>query len=375
MSAPVEIRPVAGRADLDRFIKLPWRIYADDPQWVPPLLTEVREVLNREKHPFHQHAEVEYFLAWRGREAVGRVAAIVNRAHNDFHDDHLGFFGFFESINDQAVATGLLARAEDWLRERGRDALQGPMNFSTNEELCSPGVLVDGFDTPPKIMMAHTPAYYGPLLEGAGYHKTKDLLAYWHEGQHTAERLQRALDTMTKRLNLTLRPLNLDDFDNEVERIKEIYNSAWERNWGFVPMTEAEMDFMARKLKPIVDPRMCIMAEIKGEPIGFALQLPDYNQPIKHMNGRLFPFGVLKFLWYKRKIDSVRVITLGVKPAYRGKGLDGVLIGKIHEVLQPLGIPRGECSWILEDNLPMRNALERMGGWIYKTYRVFDKPL
>lgn len=375
MPTPVEVRAVSSRSDLDSFIKLPWRLYENDPQWVAPLISEVREVLDRGKHPFHKHATVEYFIALRDGEVVGRIAAIVNHLHNQFHDDQVGFFGFFEAVNDQAVADALIRTAEDWLRAKGMTSVQGPMNFSTNEELSSPGVLVEGFDTPPKIMMAHTPQYYAPLLERAGYFKKKDLLCYWYDGEQTSERLKRALETMTKRLNLTLRPLSLKDFDGEIERIKEIYNSAWERNWGFVPMTEAEFDFMAKKLKPIVDPRMCIIAEINGQPIGFALQLPDYNQPLKHVNGRLFPFGVFKFLWYKRKIDSVRVITLGVKPEYRGKGLDGVLIAKIHEVLQPLGIPRGECSWILEDNIPMRNAIERMGGWVYKTYRVYEKSL
>lgn len=374
-TAVVEVRPVSGRADLDRFIKLPWRIYQNDPLWVPPLITEVRELLNPVKHPFYQHAEVECFLAFRGELPVGRIAAILNRAHNQFQGDRLGFFGLFESVNDQAVADALLQRAETWLTQRGCDRVQGPMNLSTNEELYSPGVLVDGFDKPPAIMMSHSPRYYAGLLERTGYSKAKDLLAYWNDGDVMPERLRRALDTLTKRLKITLRPLNMKDFDREVERIKEIYNSAWEQNWGFVPMSEAEFAFMARKLRPIVDPRMCLLAEHGEEPIAFALQLPDFNQALKHLNGRLLPIGVFKFLWYKRKIRSVRVITLGAKPEWRNKGLDGLLIAKIHEVLQPLDMPRGECSWILEDNLPMRNTLERLGAFVYKTYRVFEKPL
>ena len=374
-AAPIEVRPVTGRADLDRFIKLPWLIYADDPAWVAPLITEVREVLNPIKHPFHRHADVETFLAFRNGEVVGRIAAIVNRAHNEFHGDRMGFFGLFESIDDPAVANALLQRAEAWLSQRGCDRSQGPMNLSTNEELYSPGVLVDGFDKPPAIMMTHSPPYYARLLEQAGYTKAKDLLAYWCDGDVMPERLRRALDTLTKRLNITLRTLDLKNFDREVERIKEVYNSAWERNWGFVPMTEEEFSFMARKLRPIVDPRMCLLAEHEGEPIAFALQLPDFNRALKHVNGRLLPIGVFKFLWYKRKIRSVRVITLGAKPEWRNKGLDGLLMGKAYEVLQPLDMPRGECSWILEDNFAMRNALERAGGFVYKTYRIFEKPL
>jgi GNAT superfamily N-acetyltransferase len=374
-STPIEVRPVAGRADLDRFIKLPWRVYADDPLWVAPLITEVREVLNPVKHPFYRHGDVETFLAFRNGEVVGRIAAIVNRAHNEFHGDRMGFFGLFESIDDQAVANALLQRAEAWLSQRGCDRSQGPMNLSTNEELCSPGVLVDGFDQPPVIMMAHTPPYYARLLENAGYLKAKDLLSFWNDGDETPERLERAVGTLTKRHKVTVRSLDLKDFDGELERIKKVYNSAWERNWGFVPMTEEEFSFMAKKLRPILDPRMCLLVEHEAEPIAFALQLPDYNQALKHVNGRLLPIGVFKFLWHKRKIRSVRVLTLGVRPEWRHKGIDALLIAKMHHVLQPLDMPRGEGSWVLEDNYPMRNAMERMGAFVYKTYRVFEKPL
>jgi GNAT superfamily N-acetyltransferase len=375
MGKPVEVRAVASRSDLDRFIKLPWQIYRDDPLWVAPLIADVRRVMDRNKHPFHQHADVEYFLAWRDGAVVGRIAAVVNRAHNDFHEDRLGFFGLFETIDDQTVAHALLARAEQWLRERGRDAVRGPFNLSSNDELCSGGVLVDGFEHPPQVLMTHTPRYYGPLLEQAGYSKEKDLLAYWLASEVVPERFMRALNRIKKSEEITVRSLRKDDFRGEVDRIKEIYNSAWEKNWGFIPMTEAEFEDMARQMKPILDPDLCQLAEVRGEAIAFILELPDLNQAFKHMNGRLFPFGIFKFLWYRRKIKQVRVITLGVKPAYRLKGLESVLMGQLFDVNVSHGVTSGECSWILEDNLPMLHALDRVGGYRYKTYRVYQKPL
>ena len=375
MPENIEVRALASRSDLDRFIKLPWRIYQNDPVWVPPLLMDVRNALDRKKHPFHQHAEVEYFLAWRNGEPVGRIAAIVNHLHNQFHDDRTGFFGFFESIPDHAVATALLERVQAWLAERGRTSAQGPMNFSTNEEVASPGVLIDGFETPPKIMMTHTPRYYSELLEAAGYSKAKDLLCYWMDASSTPERLVKGLARLGRNEGVTMRPLNMKDFAGELARVKSIYNSAWEKNWGFVPMTDAEFDYMAKQLKPLIDPELVLIAEAQGEPVAFAIQLPDFNQAMKHMNGRLFPTGLFKFLWYKRKINEVRVLTLGVILNYRNRGIDTMLMVRMMEVAQPRRMAKGECSWILEDNMPMRRGMERMGAHIYKTYRVYEKLL
>jgi GNAT superfamily N-acetyltransferase len=371
----LEVRTVVSRADLGRFLKLPWRIYQHDAAWVPPLLQEVRQALDRTRHPFHGHAEVEYFLAFRNAAPVGRVVAIINRAHNEFHGDRVGFFGLFESIDDERVARALLGHAEEWLRARGCASARGPMNLSTNEEICSPGVLVDGFTLPPKILMGHSPEYYPRLLESAGYVKAKDLLAYWVDADKTPDRMMRGLGRMRRQNDITLRALNLRDFAGEVARVKEIYNSAWERNWGFVPMTDHEVDFMARSLRPVVDPKLCFFAEHQGNPVGFALAVPDYNQALKHVNGRLFPVGVFKFLWHRRGIRSVRTLTLGVKPAYRQRGLDVMLVVALMESAQKDDRARGECSWILEDNYPMRRGLERMGGRVYKTYRVFEKRL
>ncbi|HEX7120708.1 MAG TPA: hypothetical protein VF212_18085 [Longimicrobiales bacterium] len=372
--AEVVIRPVAGRAELNRFIRLPWRIYAGDPMWVPPLLHDVKTVLDRRRHPFHRHADVEYFLAWRGDDVVGRIAATVNHRYNEFHGERLGFFGFFECVDDADVAGALLGTAEAWLRERGMERVQGPMSFSTNEET-GLGVLVDGFGTPPAVMMAHTPPYYPALIEAAGYAKAKDLLAYWLDDPEPPARLVRGVERVRQAERIRIRTLDMKDFQGEVARIKEIYNSAWERNWGFVPMTAEEFDHLARQLKPVVNPKLCAIAEVDDEPIGFALALPDFNRALKHVNGRLFPFGLFKLLWYQRKIDSARVLTLGLKPGYRRKGIDAMLYLTIFREGVQAGYVKAECSWILEDNWEMRRGLERMGARVYKTYRIYEKAL
>ena len=373
----LEVVPVQSKADLDAFMKLPWAIpaYRQDPNWVPPLLGELKKVLDKKKHPFHQHAESAYFIARKNGEVVGRITAQINYLSNEFHDESVGHFGFFECIDDADVARALLDTAYEWVAARGMTTLVGPMNFSTNDEFSSPGVLIDGFETPPVIMMSHNPTYYARLLEESGFTKKKDLLAYWGDMTQVNQRLVKGIERIGRSQNVTLRTLNMKELDREIDRIKEIYNSAWERNWGFVPMTEAEFDYMAEAMKPIVNPRLCVIAELAGEPVGFALQLPDYNVAFKHMNGRLLPFGWAKFLWYKRKIRHTRVVTMGVKPEHRKRGIDSMLIVQLHIESSKFDMPRGECSWILEDNAPMRRGLERIDGKVYKTYRVFEKPI
>ena len=279
-SSAVVVRPVAGATDLDRFIRMPWRIYRDRPEWVPPLLADVRSVLAAE-HPFHRHAEVQLFLAWRDRQVAGRIAGVVNHAYNEFHGDQLGFFGLFECENDPEVAGALLAQAEAWLRERGRNAVQGPFNLSTNDELGSPGVLVDGFDTSPVVMMSHTPPYYAGLLEQSGYSGVKDLVSYWIDRRAAPpERLARALARGARSKGITVRPLNLRQLERDIGAIEQIYNSAWERNWGFVPMTAAEIAYMAKHLRPVVRPELCLLAFQGEQPVAFTLALPDYNQAL-----------------------------------------------------------------------------------------------
>ena len=339
---------------------------------MPPLLVEQRRLLDRRRHPFHEHADVEYFLAWRGDDAIGRIAAIVNRRHVEFHDERAGFFGFFECMDDPAAAAALLSTAAEWLRARGMAAMRGPMNFSTNEEC---GLLVDGFDTSPMIMMTHNPPYYERLLEGAGLRRAKDMYAYLLAQIREPDRLMRGVARLAERSPAVVRPIRMNELKREIERVREVYNSAWERNWGFVPMTAAEFDDMARQMKQIVDPELCLIAEVDGEPVGFALALPDFNQAIRHTNGRLLPFGIAKLLWHARRIDQVRVITLGVKPEYRRHGLDAMMMLRQYRRALELGYRRSEASWILEDNVAMRRILERLGWQIYKTYRVYEKSL
>ncbi len=369
----LRVREIAPGDSLRPFIDLAWKTNAGDPNWVPPLRMAVEPLLDRRKHPFHRHAEVAYFLAERGGEAVGRVAAIVNRAHNDYHGDTVGFFGFFESVDDPAVAGALLDAAAGWLRARGRTVMRGPMNFSTNEEC---GLLVDGFDSPPTIMMTHNPRFYGALLEGAGMEKARDLLAYWIPGGRVPERLVRGAERIARRDRVRVRTLRMDRLDEEIRIIERVYNAAWNRNWGFVPMTAAEFAAMAKDLKPVADPDLCLIAEVDGEAVGFSLALPDLNQALKHLpDGRLFPFGLLKLLWHKRKIDVARLITLGFTPEYQKAGLGTLLYLKTFETGIRKGYRGAEASWILEDNWEMRRAIERIGAYVVKTYRIYDRAL
>lgn len=374
-TAPPVVAPARDDASLRRFIRLPWRIYADDPAWVAPLVADVRKVL-RSDHPFHGHADLEYFLALRDQEPVGRIAAIVNHQYNTFHATRTGFIGLFESIDDPVVAESLLRTAADWLRDRGMTEAIGPFNLSTNDELYSPGILLDNFTRPPVLMMGHNPPYYGALFDAAGWQKERDLLSYWLEDDRAPDRLIRGVERLTGSIDgLVVRQLDMKRLPDEVERIKEVYNSAWERNWGFAPLTDAEIARLARDLKPIVDPRFALIAEVHGAPIGFALALPDYNQALRHLNGRLLPFGFVKLLWHRRNIDALRVFTLGLKPEYQRRGIDALFYLRMYQYGLEAGYHRAEASWILEENWGMRRALERMGAYVHKTYRVYGTTL
>ncbi|HEV8600451.1 MAG TPA: hypothetical protein VGQ69_13920 [Gemmatimonadales bacterium] len=377
-SAAVEVHPVRSPRQLRRFIDFPYRLHARDPLWVPPLRRDVALLLSRSKNPFFEHAEAEYFLAEREGAVVGRIAAIANRLHNEFHQDKVGFFGFFELVDEQSVADALLAVAAVWLRERGFDTIRGPASFSTNDES---GVLVDGFQYPPTLLMPHNPPYYLPLLERAGFTKAKDLLVYEGGSEahqvHVPERLARGTELIRKRMGLVVRPLNLRDFPAEVERIKELYNRCWEKNWGFIPMTDHEIEHLARQFKPVVVPGLAPFLEKDGKPIGFALALPDLNVVFRtNRKGRLFPV-VLKLLWAlkTRKIRRLRILLLGILPEYRGRGLDAILYHWIWTTGNAYRIYWGEAGWILEDNAAMNAGLLKMGFTVYKTYRMLDRPL
>ena len=372
MTTGVVVRPVRTAADLRAFIGFPYRLQRGDPFWVPPLRMDVRKLLSREKNPFFQHADAEYFLASARGEVAGRIAAIHNRAHNEFHGDTAGFFGFFECIDDQAAADALFAAAAGWLKPRGLTLMRGPASFSTNDEC---GVLVDGFDTPPTVMNSHNPPYYVSLIERAGFANAKDLIQYQSTQTQMPERLVRGARLIAERKGITLRKLDMKHFAAEVARIKQVYNKAWERNWGFVPMTDAEIDHMAAQLKPVVVPDLVAFAERQGETIGFAAALPDLNVALKrNPSGRLFP-GILKILWAARNITRIRIILLGLLPDYRMTGADALMYHWIWEKGYALGYRWAEAGWILEDNTAMTNALVRMGFQPYKTLRLYDRPL
>jgi hypothetical protein len=372
----LELRPVRGRKELNAFIKLPWQIYAGDPAWVPPLIREQRKILDRSRHPFHLHAEVEYFLARRGGRVVGRIAVFVNPRYNRFHEDRTGFFGFLEVENDPEACTALLECAEGWLAERAMDCMVGPMNFTTNDESHSPGILLEGFQEPPYILMAHGRPYYPSLLKEAGLEKAMDLLAYRFTSNIPPERIVKAVARIEKGIaGLRIRNVSMKHLHEEVDLVQAVYNSAWEKNWGFVPLTEAEIRHLAEELKPILEPRYALIATIHGQAVGFSLTLPDYNQALRHTNGRLLPLGLLKLLWHARRINRARVFALGLERKFRRSGIDAVLYLRTFLAAQELGHGSAESSWILEDNWTMRRALEKMGAHIYKRYRVYQKAL
>ena len=369
----VSVRPVASRSDLWRFIKFQWVPYEGNPYWVPPLLMDRRKLMDRKNNPFYHHAEAEFFLAERDGRPVGRIGAIINRNHNVEHKENIGFFGFFETVDDRDVSRALLDRACAWLRERGVEAVRGPASPSVNDEW---GLLVEGFDRSPTIMMPYNPPYYADHLEAYGFRKIRDLFAYEvREESFLSDRLKRVSQIVTQRLGVVIRTLNLKDFDNEVARIRELYIRGWESNWGEVPMTEEEFAYAASDLKSIVDPDLVILAEIKGKPVGFGLTLPDLNEVlIKNRKGRLLP-GLVRLLLQKKKIKGVRIMILGVLPEYRNTGLGGVLFAETGIRGTGKGYGIGEASWILEDNVMMIRGAELMNGEITKRYRCYQMPL
>jgi GNAT superfamily N-acetyltransferase len=369
----LQIEPVRSTSSLREFIRFPWHIYRGDRNWVPPLLIDQRSLFNKAKHPFYDHGDVQPFLARRDGRVVGRIAAIINRAHNKFHKDTVGFFGFFEAVDDGEVAQALFKAAEDFVKANGMTVLRGPMNFSTNEEC---GLLVEGLEQPPVIMMTYNPRYYINLLEDAGFQKAKDLLAYKMTQSDLSERLQRMGPMIEKRLHLHIRKLNMKDFWADVWRFRDIYNKAWESNWGFVPMTDAEFHKIAKDLKLVVDPDLVWFAENSdGQPIGVSLALPDFNQALAKINGRLLPFGIFKLLYLKKHINGVRVYAMGVIPEYRRRGVDAVFYWRTYEEGVKKGHTWGEFSWILEDNEPMKEAVTMIGAKPYKVYRIYDRAI
>ena len=358
--------------DLDDFVAYPYVRYGGYPRWVPPPLLLEKQLFDPGKNPFYEHARLSLFLAYREDRIVGRVAAIDDDNHNRTHDDDLIFFGFFEA-DDAPAAQALLARVEGWGRDLGRSAVRGPANPSLNH---SAGLLVDGFDEDPYLMMPYNPPAYPVWVEGAGYRKAKDLYA-WTFGRDWVlwEKLERIAGRVRRRGDITVRPVDMKRWDQELERVRDLYNRAWEKNWGFVRYTEAEFDDLARSFKFLLDPDLVALAEVNGELAGVAILVPDANQVFKKMHGRLLPFGVFHLLNRGRIIDRARLPILGVAPEHRNKGLELAMIHELYGRAIEKGYEHCECSWTLEDNRAMNHVIEAGGARHYKTYRVYEKGL
>jgi len=377
MELPVQISKASSRRERDDFIKFPWRIYRNDPVWVPPLIIERRAFLNRKKHPFYLHGDAELFLARRNGEIVGRIMASDDPNYNALHQSNVGCFGLFESIDDVDVAAALFKSAAEWLRSRGRSEVMGPIDYSTNY-VC--GLLTGGFEHPPTLLTAHNPPYYARLIEACGFEKVTDWFAWWFDPDNApVSRLRRLVNARAQKTSVKIRRINLRRVADESRRLSSVFNEAWKNNWGFVPFTEAEAKHMAEEMKPIIDPRMTLIAEIDNAPVGFVICVPDINVALQHIeNGRLtrfgMPIGLLKLLYYRPKIRKARFVALGVLEKYRRAGIAEMLVLQVLEE----GASRGftaELSMTLEDNVMVNRFIESIGASKYKTYRIYSKSL
>ena len=376
----ITVREVRTPKEEREFLDLPYRLYRDHPYYVPQLRMAQKDILDTRKHPFYKTADVEKFLARRDGQVVGRIMAIWNRAHNEFHDEHAGFFGFFECRNDPQAAQLLFQAAKDWLRAQGAAVVRGPASPSTNYEC---GLLVKGFDQSPTVMMPYNFDYYAELVEANGFQKAMDLYAYATgvASFNHSDKLKRVADRLKSKYRITLRTVDLKAYEREVEIIREIYNDAWSRNWGFVPVNEEEFKHLAKDLKQIVAPEVVFIAEHEEEsgrrrPVAFFLAVPDLNLALKHVkDGRLLPFGLIKLLWHSRKIGFIRIITLGVIKEFQPLGIAAVFYDEIYRRAVSGRYKDGEMSWVLENNLMMNRSAELIGGKISKVYRIYESAL
>lgn len=375
----VSIRPVRSRRELKRFVKVPFGVHRDHPQWVAPLVFERMQFLDRKRNPWFEHGEAEYFVAERDGEPVGRITAQVDARWDEYQGGSDAMFGFFESVEDQEVARALFAAAAEWAAARGRERILGPMDFTTNDEI---GILIDGFERRPMILEPWHPPYYADLIEAEGLTKTMDVLMWelqfgdLKEGEKFDPSIHAAAEKALREEGIVIRNMRKREMAAEVARFMDVYNEAWGDNWGFVPITDAEVEFQAKNLKQVLDESWTFMAEKDGEVIGAALTLPDINQVMAKLNGRLLPFGWARFLLGKRKVDQCRVFALGVKHAYRHTGVAaGLYLRHLEEAAVPGGIVGGEMGWILETNEPMNRAMEGMGGEVVKKYRLYERGL
>lgn len=384
----LEIRPVESDADMQAFLHFNWTVYADDPNWVPPLFSEHKHFFDREHNPELVKVDLQYFIAWRGDKPAGVIAAHINPQHNTYWEENVGFFGAFEVLpDDQEAAHALLKTAEDWVRAKGVDVYRGPYTFSTKSEF---GLLIDGHDTPPMILMPHARDYYQAYIESYGdFVKSEDVLAYYFDGRKWGgkaadkipEKIERIVGKLEQRRNITIRKVNMRKLDEELVHFKRLYNSAWEKNWGFIPYTDEEIDSLGASLKQFVDPDITLFAEVDGEPIGVALPFPNVYEPMR----LAYPkpnepeiFALLRLIWHwkvRRQLSSVRVAVLGVLKEYQKSGVDAMLY---YHMLKN-GLPKGyfdiEMSWLLESNEPINAIAKMFGAEVYKRYRVYEKPL
>jgi len=372
MMNEIIVKKVSTKSELNQFIKFPWKIYKNDKHWVPPLLMEQNTLLDKKKNPFFKAAEADYYLAYKNNEIVGRIAAVKNDLHLKYHNDDSGQFGFFECINDQEVANALFNQVKSWMKERGLKSMKGPANPSSNDIY---GMLIDGFDDSPRLLMPYNPEYYIKLCEDYGMKKGKDLYAWKivNEKLMESEKLRRGQELVRKRYNLKITQLDLKNFQKDLEKFKYVYNKAWAPNWGFVPLTEEQIDAMAKDMKPLAEPSLVLFGEIDGKLVGAALVMLDYNFIFKQMNGRLLPFNFIKLFTQKKKIKWARILTLGIIPEYQKKGLDTIFYWEIVNRAAEIGIRLGEASWVLEDNDMMNRGLELMNAERYKQYRIWEK--
>ncbi len=370
-----EVVEVKTKKDLKAFIDLPYSIYGKTfRNWVPPLYIEIKERLNKKKYPFFEYSDSAFFIYKEQDTVLGRITASVNHRFNECFNEKTGFFGFFESVYRQYVADSLFARAADWLKANGMNRMMGPFNLSTNEE---GGLLIKGFDRPPMIMMTYNPEYYVDLYEGFGLKKIKELWAWYVDRYrlNLSQKMLKFVNQIEKRSGTVFRTLNMKKLDDDVLKIKDIYNEAWRKNWGFVPYTDAEIEQLAKSLRMIVDPSLVIIAEVNDEPAGFIIGLRDINELIIDFNGRLFPFGILRLLFGMKKIKHMRVVTLGVKEKFRRKGIDAVLYCKLTKNALDKGMLGSEMSWILDDNHSMNNILKKLNAVKYKRYGIYGMAL
>jgi GNAT superfamily N-acetyltransferase len=369
----IKVRQVESKQDRKKFVELPFKLYKDNQYWVPPLKSDIYFKLDTKKHPFWEHAIRELFIAEEDGKVVGRIAAIVDFNYNELWQENMGAFGFFESVIDDEVAVDLLDAAIMWLKEQGAEFVRGPLSPSMNDEC---GFLIEGYNSPPVFMMPYNLQYYPELVERYGFRKAKDLLAFYksHEDPPSPQ-VMSVVEHLLQNPNITLRTLDMKHLDRDIKIIKELYNASWEDNWGFSPMTEKEFNLMVRELKKIVDPQLVWFAYYKGQPAGISITLPDYNFIFKKLNGRLGPIGILKFLYYSKRIPGTRALIFGFKKEYRRLGLPSLLYYKTEQAALKHGYKWCELSWNLEDNDLINQFDTKVGGRVYKRYRIYEKPI